>query len=466
MPFEPRHHQEAADHCRQLAEQIPWSSLILERWPAPFAFEYGRLREELRHGQLLAAMFQLKDCAEVLLKLVVCTAGRVLIEHGDPVHQREARQFLLPGRGKKLAMGDWANDGIKLIDAMRRLPEPEGWQPWDSVGRLLRDAQSRKPTSTRLAKELVEIVGWRNQELGHGALRLNFMDFIEGEDAFEDRLRQFHEGLLRHDNAWDDIALVAADGDTAIALTGHAALDENQSALAALLAQRALLPLRLERRTGGATAPTLGLGPYVCLRRRSRKEEVGCYVLNKRIGERHKAQLNLLDYGSGDTAVVGRATGEPTLLAELEHLPEEAVTAEQAAIPLGDIQDREVREFLDGISFQREYVPPEYLRQALRSFIAAPARDRGVFWLCGPADVGKTLFAYGLATIGAISTILGEDQPPPLVAELIVIVIAIRREYRGTPAALSSDVQMALDRSGDAYFMGLERFLYDAAFAD
>jgi hypothetical protein len=89
-----------------------------------------------------------------------------------------------------------------------------------------------------------------------------------------------------------------------------------------------------------------------------------------------------------------------------------------------------------------------------------------VFWLCGTADVGKTLFAYGLATIGAISTILGEDQPPPLVAELMVIVIAIRREYRGTPAALSSDVQMALDRSGDAYFMGLERFLYDAAFAN
>ncbi|MFZ1494341.1 MAG: hypothetical protein WAU60_13140 [Candidatus Competibacter denitrificans] len=189
-------------------------------------------------------------------------------------------------------------------------------------------------------------------------------------------------------------------------------------------------------------------------------------MLNKRVGKRNAALLNLLDYRTGDTGVVGRATGEPMLTAELESLPEEATTDSEAVLPVGDIQDQEVRAFLDGTCFRREYIAPEYLRRELVAFIAAPERDRGLFWLCGPADVGKTLFSYGLATMGSIADILGNDQPASLLDDLAVIVIAIRREYRGTPAALSSDVQRELGRSGDRNFLGLERFLYDAAFQD
>ncbi len=275
MPFAPDNHEAAAAHCRLLAEQIPWSSAILERWPAPFTFEYWRLRDELQRGQLLAAMFQLKDCAEVLLKLVVSAAGRLLIEQGERIQQQEARRFLLANKAR--SMGDWANEGVKLIDAVRKLPT-EVVLPWTSIWALLRDPRARKPTETRLAKQLIEIVGWRNHELGHGALRLNLMDFIGGNDGFEVRLRQFNEGLMGHEAAWEAIRLVAAAGiETPVVLTGHEALATHAAALDDLLSQRALLPLTLERYTETETTATLNLGPYVCLRRQSRQDEVGCY---------------------------------------------------------------------------------------------------------------------------------------------------------------------------------------------
>src|SRR4051812_40651794 len=76
MAFAPRNYDKPAERCRQLAERVGWSTDILDQWGTPVAFDYWRRREELRTGQVLAAMIQLKARAEVLLKLVVSVAGR------------------------------------------------------------------------------------------------------------------------------------------------------------------------------------------------------------------------------------------------------------------------------------------------------------------------------------------------------------------------------------------------------
>jgi hypothetical protein len=394
MAFAPRHHEQAAEFCRALVERIDWSPVILDRWPMPLAFEYWRLRAELQRGQLLAAMAQLKDCTEVLVKLVVSIAGRLLIEHGSERQRAEARAFLLAR--KPPSLGDWVQEGVKLVHQTYNLP-PEATQPWVSILELLR-RPGRKQQPTALWKELINLVGWRNEELGHNALRLDMLEFTEDLD---ERLTAFNTHLVAQAAAWDGITLTVGVNAESIALTGHAALEAAQPALLEHLSERALVPLRLDR-----GEHTLWLGPYVCLRRHSRDAEIGCYVLNKRIGKRNQALLNLLDYRTGDTGLVGHAAGESSLHAELDSLPEEAKTGGGEDAPAGDLSDEEVRDFLDGISFQREYVSPEYLRQALHDFLNPATRDRGLFWLCGPADVGKTLFAYGLATLGSIREVL------------------------------------------------------------
>ncbi|MDG4558145.1 MAG: hypothetical protein P9F19_12275, partial [Candidatus Contendobacter sp.] len=445
MAFSPRNHEPAADFCRALAERIDWSPIILERWPTPLAFEYWRLREELARGQMLAAMVQLKDCTEVLVKLVVSIAGRLLIEHGGPRQQHDARWFLL--NRKPPPLGDWVNEGVKLIEQAYQLNKDD-WRPWASVLGLL-SKSGRKPQPTALWQKLEKLVAWRNRELGHGALRLDMLDLTKDLDK---RMTAFNAGLARHEAAWDGITLaVSLDPDRTLAFTGHAALEAAQPALLESVGNHALAPLRLDR-----DGHTLWLGPYVCLRRHSRDAEVGCYVLNKRIGKRSQALLNLLDYRTGDTATVGRADAEPSLVMELDSLPEEANANGGEDAPVGDLGDDEVRDFLDGISFQREYVAPDYLRHAVRVFLDPTVRDRGLFWLCGPADVGKTLFAYGLATHGAISKVLGKKhQPAPLWDDLETIVVTIRREYRYTVPALSSDVLVALKRSASDKFLDL-----------
>ena len=106
----------------------------------------------------------------MLVKLVVSIAGRLLIEQGNARQRAEARRFLLAR--KPPSLGDWVQEGVKLVEAAYRLAE-DLWQPWASVLGLLRKA-GRKPQPTLLWQELVNLVGWRNEELGHIVMGDNF----------------------------------------------------------------------------------------------------------------------------------------------------------------------------------------------------------------------------------------------------------------------------------------------------
>jgi hypothetical protein len=48
-----------------------WVAPVIDTWPGPIAHEYQRLRELIEADQVIAAVWQLKDVAEVLIKLPV-----------------------------------------------------------------------------------------------------------------------------------------------------------------------------------------------------------------------------------------------------------------------------------------------------------------------------------------------------------------------------------------------------------
>jgi|GEM_PF-2696643 len=73
----------------------PWVDTVMDAWPGPLAHEYHRLRELLNQGQLVAAVFQLKDLAEVLVKFPALVMARDLIAHGDAEAAMAARRALL-----------------------------------------------------------------------------------------------------------------------------------------------------------------------------------------------------------------------------------------------------------------------------------------------------------------------------------------------------------------------------------
>jgi len=92
--YAPALSEAAVDRCRALGRQppVPWVDAVADTWPGPIAHEYQRLRQLLEQGQIVAAIFQLKDLAEVLVKFPALVMARDLIEYGDAEAARAARR--------------------------------------------------------------------------------------------------------------------------------------------------------------------------------------------------------------------------------------------------------------------------------------------------------------------------------------------------------------------------------------
>jgi hypothetical protein len=186
--FKPRNYDQSAEACRAALGTIAWSEAILDHWPVPVAFEYWRLREELTAGQPLAAMHQLKDLAEVLIKFPVVAAGKLLILHGDDRQQAIARDLLVSQ--KPPSMDIWRDAGPIVIRTACELDE-QHLAPWCSVIELAFSRESFHEST--LWHQLGKLVPWRNKEIGHGALRLDLHDLAE--DLLEQILRMKHREL-------------------------------------------------------------------------------------------------------------------------------------------------------------------------------------------------------------------------------------------------------------------------------
>ncbi len=104
-----------------LSLEHPWVDSVLEHWPGPVAHEYHQLRVLLESDQMVGAIWQLKDVAEVLIKFPALVMARDVIENGsDAALQDETRRLLL---AKPPSLGDWHRLASDLL-ARRLLTEP------------------------------------------------------------------------------------------------------------------------------------------------------------------------------------------------------------------------------------------------------------------------------------------------------------------------------------------------------
>ncbi len=65
--------------CKNLAATAQWVATVENDWPAPIAHEYYRLRELLAEGQLVSAIWQLKDVAEILIKFPAIVMAQTVL---------------------------------------------------------------------------------------------------------------------------------------------------------------------------------------------------------------------------------------------------------------------------------------------------------------------------------------------------------------------------------------------------
>ncbi len=398
-----------------------WISEIEDEWPGPIAHEYHVLRMLIQEADrqeyaIAAAVLQFRDVVETLIKLPAVIMLCDLARH-DPRSELLAslREQLLC---KPPSLGDWWGVADQL--AMHAIKNDAGALPYASrVARLFRTRPTQgNPKPTNLAKQIrgdgsssnPGLITWRNQEIGHGALRL---ETEEIRDDLLARLRSFNEALKETCEAgpWNGLRLSAVHDAKSADLTGHTAIRTRHDGLAPSDHRDVSAGLIIEC----DDLPSLDLAPWVAARCCNECSKRDIFVFNTRRMGKHVNRCQYLDY------LTGHQTSEPQ-----DHDPAwQAEVGDLATIDPEDMTGSTDAPFLPSVTAQlledtsaeREFLPPEYLNTHVRRLIQD--HPSGAFLLRAPAHTGKTVFA------SLLDNALSDADP-------IVVTLHIRREFRFT----------------------------------
>ena len=406
----------AIARCQALGRQppVPWVDAVANYWPGPIAHEYQHLRQLLEQGQIVAAVFQLKDLAEVLIKFPALVMARDLIEHGDPEAARAARLSLFDG---PLSMGHWVNHLIRkqLAPQVKRLASSNQLFLPELSAVFITDNKAGKEESSLWFETLEQLVTWRNETLGHGAFHLDPQEYLPDIEQWLGEINQ-HLAAQVAQGVWANVLLRGETG--ALQLNGWQAIrhwhDGDASAHHDLEA-----PLVLER-----NGRTLRLAPLIDLRRCTICAKQDVFLYDTRHGRDQDSKFVLLDYLSGHrlTLPAHRATA---LTAETRDLDQSTRSLPGSEVLDDDYGDQAINQLLESRLLESRYLRPDYLWEPLRAFVNA--HERGIFWLTAPAHTGKSVFAHSLAFPAKV----GEKKS--LWPRSAVVAFHIRREFKTSP---------------------------------
>ncbi len=390
------------ERCRELAGRLPWIPSVEDGWPAPIAHEIHRLRQLIGQGELVGSVWQLKDVAEVLIKTPAVVMASAVFELSGHEELRETvRRALL---SKPLSMGGWTTlAGDTLAGPLCRSDLPwlatvASW--WRTPGR------ARNPSETGVNSFLRQMVRWRNDELGHGAFRLDIPDFLNDVESL---VKTLLDHLQAAGNPWKDLVLSASGEQTP--LMGWSCL-RNRREVADPLHNFGVIDLELI--SSQADATRLRLSPWLRLRRCQVCGKHDSFFFDSRVRTDNVVRLHFLDYLSGHKMALPR------------HFEPELADTSAALTPVsdrdGDLTEVAIRGSLIAQLEERyleaEYVSPRYLREPLKKLVES--RAKGMLWLRAPAHCGKTIFVNGLKL----------KSEKPLCPNLKIVTFHIRREYR------------------------------------
>lgn len=402
--------------CKALAESKTWVTSVVETWPGPIAHEYQRLRELLQQGEIVSAVWQLKDVAEVLIRFPVCVMARDVFEYGvDLKFKATVRSKLF---GPAMSMGGWLELAVMLSRHIHDHGENRFVCPM--VARLFRKSAG-KGKDTKLAEFLKEITGWRNRTLGHGAFRLELHEFSSELKSHVESLNA-NLFIACEQNIWHSSSLVAGDG---LSLIGAESIRERHKDKHTLHQDERLL-LSMKGKDGD-----LVLAPYLQLRRCNVCDSQDVFFFDwRRITEKEgRDRYGFIDYLAGH-GVDAKWYQERDLHAEVSDLGMVDVALADDDLCLeDDVLDGDVVDMLAERLVTDRYKSPVYLRRALSNFLAT--HESGVWWLKAPGHVGKSTFVSGLDQV--LRKQLGEGE---LGDDVRVAVFYIRREYQTWPSQM------------------------------
>ncbi len=420
---EKRHEMDA----RKLAGETPWiSGQVVENWPGSIAATYVLLRLKLEEGQIDAATLVLKDLAELLSRFSALTMGCEVL--GLKLRDEKIREIQAEVRwtlfGKLPTMGDWASLANQLAAWMQTGDGAQG----DWVTRPIAGLWRKGKKETRLARLLKDdLVNWRNETIGHGVRgydvspQLRKLQLFLGADSRE----SLNQALAE---VQDQLGEIKLHGPCGLVLRGSGVMHS----LADIRDHARQLGYRVPVELAGADERRLNLAGYLAVRRCGMCGRAETFHFESR----GKGDASVPDFVASSYELGHRiylsSREEPEFREAWEACREQVWTSEDA----GRVEDEAVRtavvQLLDEQSVERDYVPPRYLRDDLRTFVEECLEEQrgGMYWLQAPAHVGKSTFVQGLDPEYYRS--LGDRGEKSFLSNrhLAIATFYVRREYR------------------------------------
>lgn len=151
--------------------------------PSAVCFEYDYLRTLAKDGNMYGVLLQIRDIFETLMK-IPCIMGIIILDHDHADCADGFHEVMSYALQKPMAMGDWYTLAGKLIKKSYGFPLPK------SLSDLLK--RTRKLYETPIEPDGRDIVYWRNDTIGHGALR------FEDDAVYEKEVRSILLSLKKY----------------------------------------------------------------------------------------------------------------------------------------------------------------------------------------------------------------------------------------------------------------------------
>lgn len=321
-------------------------------WPTPIVKCYNDLFHLMKEGNVYGSLLQIKDLYETVLKMPVLAALIYICGTNKEILLKDA-DLLEKWVSKALSLGNWDALAVAILNKNKKGQY--------TLPKVLVDGikMTRKLVSMKISPQYPNVLNWRNDVIGHGALQ--FEDSEEYQTAIRgmlNNIRDYFEGRGKDfrgsENLYEKIVFFSND----VALRGdNVAINPDNKGLSLMI-----------------DGETVDVGAFV----KMNSFLFSSFYYNKRT-------IKYLDYESGKDLIKD----------DFELY--EYVSAYQNAEKYRDkrvsaaVLRREEEKMFSLLSQAGKYIPPDSLFHRIRHFM--DENDRGIIMMCMERGTGKSAFA-------------------------------------------------------------------------
>ena len=155
--------------------------------PSMIHFEYMQLKSLAAQGQVYGVLLQCKDTYETILRIPVIMA--LVVIDSDPKYKdgSEYNDIMKAFLESPMSMGNWNNLARVIIKNNKKLNLPE------NLIKILE--RTRKLYNTEITTKVSDVVAWRNDTIGHGALKFeDDANYQEEVKSLLNLLKEYFDG--------------------------------------------------------------------------------------------------------------------------------------------------------------------------------------------------------------------------------------------------------------------------------